>query len=379
MPKGRPRKNPDKEREEKVKAAIVEDKKDGNRINIADLLIGAPSKSAVRDADAQENNREKAAKAKISRTSLEAKGLRDGEGFFRRGQRITKRYAIADIHRCTSCAVEYKTIARDFYKSPSFLFMCNDGYFPVCRKCLDELYRNLVMKIGEKPAMRRCCQLLDWFYSEEILAVANARDEPKALDRYEKANLILGVGRSKRTENASLTYFDTAMTLAEPITKSDKEREKEFSGRWGFGRTLEEYEALESHYAELKTKCNTYDPVQEAQVVSACNAWLCEQRAYIAGDAAAAKNFHGIFKSAVESAQLELKEENSADDVDSWSRTLLEIEKHCPAEFYRDKKLYEDADGLRSYFQKVILRPLKNFLTGTNEKDEEYALPDEQD
>ena len=53
-----------------------------------------------------------------------------------------------------------------------------------------------------------------------------------------------------------------------------------------------------------------------------------------------------------------------------------DIERYTPAEFYQDKSLYKDADGIGSYASRFIFRPLKNLLTGSKEIDKEFNLSD---
>ena len=52
------------------------------------------------------------------------------------------------------------------------------------------------------------------------------------------------------------------------------------------------------------------------------------------------------------------------------------IEQYTPAEYYADKTLFKDADGIGEYFDRFIKRPLKNIFSGTKEMDLEYRVRD---
>lgn len=64
------------------------------------------------------------------------------------------------------------------------------------------------------------------------------------------------------------------------------------------------------------------------------------------------------------------------DPIGVW---ISDIEKFAPAEYYKDKSLYHDADGIGSYASRFIFRPLKNLLTGSKELDKEFNLSDKED
>lgn len=56
---------------------------------------------------------------------------------------------------------------------------------------------------------------------------------------------------------------------------------------------------------------------------------------------------------------------------DSYGKWLNTIEEYEPAEYFADKPLYEDFDGIKKYFADWVLRPLKNLLKGTRDFDVE--------
>ena len=58
---------------------------------------------------------------------------------------------------------------------------------------------------------------------------------------------------------------------------------------------------------------------------------------------------------------------------------IREIEEVCPAEYYKDKKLYADFDHLKEYIERFMTRPLRNLLTGSKELDKEFSLSDSEE
>ena len=58
---------------------------------------------------------------------------------------------------------------------------------------------------------------------------------------------------------------------------------------------------------------------------------------------------------------------------------IRDIEEHCPADFYKDQKLYADFDHLREYIVRFMTRPLNNLLTGSKEMDKEFNLSETEE
>lgn len=51
---------------------------------------------------------------------------------------------------------------------------------------------------------------------------------------------------------------------------------------------------------------------------------------------------------------------------------LRDIEKNKPAEYFQDKELYKDYDGILDYINRFIFRPMKNLITGSRDFDAEF-------
>ena len=53
---------------------------------------------------------------------------------------------------------------------------------------------------------------------------------------------------------------------------------------------------------------------------------------------------------------------------------IRDIEQYTPAEYFKDKKLFRDADGLGEYFQRFVTRPLRNLMSGEKVMDPEFRV-----
>lgn len=78
-------------------------------------------------------------------------------------------------------------------------------------------------------------------------------------------------------------------------------------------------------------------------------------------------------------AGLKAVKESTNDDEFAIGVNAQIIEQFTPAEYYKDKERYKDFDGLGDYFKRIILRPLRNLQFGTNDRDSEYYVKEEED
>ena len=89
------------------------------------------------------------------------------------------------------------------------------------------------------------------------------------------------------------------------------------------------------------------------------------------------------YKDFINAATTELEDRKQKKEVpvvlEPFGMFIKDIEKYTPAEFYKDKLLYNDHDGIGSYASRFIFRPLKNLLTGSKELDKEFNLSDKED
>lgn len=74
---------------------------------------------------------------------------------------------------CVSCGTPYTALTGNFYKSSSGsqLYLSNDGYSPICKKCIDRFKSYLMDRYkSEEFAMKVVCYYMDWYYSSTAFA-----------------------------------------------------------------------------------------------------------------------------------------------------------------------------------------------------------------
>lgn len=78
-------------------------------------------------------------------------------------------------------------------------------------------------------------------------------------------------------------------------------------------------------------------------------------------------------------AGLKAVREIESDSNDCWGEWVRRIEEYTPAEYYKNKSLFNDFDNVGEYFERFVLRPLRNLMHGTSDRDYEFSVEDTED
>ena len=290
------------------------------------------------------------------------------------------------LYYCTACGKSFKKQDSNFCKSLSPLFAGNNGYVHICKKCTDKLYYNLVdyFSKNEEKAMDRMCQLFDWYYSDEIFAATRkiSADRSRVCAYPAKTNLPQYEAKGK-------TYVDTIADRANNVIHSlDELDEMKAEGQTGITKAMferwgqvstEDIIALEDHYKMLKKQNPNCDNNQEIFIKDLCYTKLLQLKSFKDGNSGDFEKYTKLYRDTFKQAGLKTIQETDASGEETLGVTLAVISQYTPEEYYKDKKLYKDFDGIGEYFSRFVLRPLKNLVLGTTERDKEYCVKDGED
>ena len=285
-------------------------------------------------------------------------------------------------HYCVCCGAPFAVQERNFIPTQSTLWTANNGYCPICRTCANRLYDHYKMAYGGDTfkAIRRMCMILDIYYNESIVDSAiNA----KAVGNTEFAKYLARCNVGKASGKTYDTTIDEEIDgTVEPFTFKTEEPEPpkksiDSNERWGVGLDPDDYPILEEHYKMLKKNNPNIDNNQEIFIKDLCNINLMKVKAMTAQNldsyVKASEQYSKIFTK----AGLKTVEEKDNSETETVGVTLATIAKMTPEEFYKDKALYADFDGLGEYYDRNVRRPLENIITGSVQKDPEFHVPDD--
>jgi hypothetical protein len=288
--------------------------------------------------------------------------------------------------KCTCCGKEYKVQKGNFPASRSPLFAGNDGYVSICKTCTDTYYYTLVdfFSGNEEKAIERMCALYDWFYDD--LAVASSRRINRDRSRIGSYTAKLNL---RQTADSGTTYLDYIKTKAseaidsyealDDARQNDVEISNRTVKRWGLGYKPEEYDFLNNHYKMLRDQAQD-DMVTENLIKDLCTIKVEQNRARETDQIEKFTKLTKLYQETLGSANLKPKTAKEPETVvylDSFGTWTRDIENYTPAEYFADKKIYKDYDGLGEYFQRFIVRPFRNLITGSKEMDAEFSVTSE--
>lgn len=289
-------------------------------------------------------------------------------------------------YRCICCGYKkhYKKQKGNFYTSSSPLFEGNNGYIPLCRDCCENYFSHLkdVFSGNEEKALDRICAIYDWYYNDNIAAASRKiTEEQSRLASYIsklnlKQNKELGTTYLDTIKDRSTLSINTLEDLEELNEVGEKTVSKSVINKWGFGYEPEEYSLLQEHYKMLTTQFINADAVQDALIKDLCIIKVIQNRAMKSGNTDSFDKSTKLYHSTLRAGGLKTRSETDGADNESacWGNFTKMVEQYNPAEIYKDKLLFKDVDEIESYFKRFILRPIKNFFTGTRVQDDEFNI-----
>ena len=285
--------------------------------------------------------------------------------------------------KCSACGNVYTNQDRNFAHSNSPFFAGNNHRLTICNKCLDSFVTQYQGILGnQEDALRRMCLHLDMYLDEKVLM------QTRNVDSNKQSRIRRYIGNLNLTREGAKTYDDylaekhmfdiySDEEFEEKIGSQTNELTKEDYARWGAGYTVEEMILMNNHYYELNDQRTTEDPMQEVYIRDLCELKVLQTRAFVKNDIDSIQKLKKLYQETAKNANLNPKKQKDV-DKNNQERVLGEsiamIEMYCPAEYYKDKQLFNDFDKIGEYMERFILRPLKNLLTGSKELDAEYSL-----
>ena len=282
----------------------------------------------------------------------------------------------ADINYCTmqltnKCSSKngYLPIS-DFYSASEYNNFYKNGKFNICKNCFKEYVYE-----GDKVNEDKFKEILRIFnipfYKKDFQSAID--DSKETIGVYMK-NIYL----NKKADNWNSGDFEDDGILYE--YEEEQINDEELKLRWGTSWDSEEIQMLERSYHEWTTN-NDANTLSVKKMIRL----ICMKEIEIMKARKNNKPTDKLEKSLIDlmnTANLTPKTMSAVNETDSakiYGVWLKDIEKYKPAEYFKDKKLYEDFDGIKGYFERFVLRPMKNILTGTRDFDKEFMIEDEDD
>lgn len=293
-----------------------------------------------------------------------------------------------DVILFTCCKCETPLdLHKFFYKTFSPIYT-KTGYLPVCKSCVNSIAEKYVAKFGNRrEAMKRVCMAFDLYYSDEIFDKVDEEDDAWVGNYIKRLNL--NQHRKKTFDNtldegvkfAGILYDKKSRNLRDKILAEEEAShvDAEDIKKWGAGFKPEDYAEMNRHYKLLKAANPRADGNQENYIMDCCRIKMHQLKASREGDMDVFQKMTELYTKNYKNGNLKSAGDSAIAEDFVYGVTVEQIEQFTPAEYYKGKELYRDFDNIGDYFQRMVVRPLKNILLGTKDKDPEFYVKDEDD
>lgn len=274
------------------------------------------------------------------------------------------------------CRVCQKTLNSSSFYTATNPMLDTNGFLSICHDCCGKIYDDYFSIYNNlEVALQLTCQDLDVRFSKEALIQTQSHIE-SLLTKGKKASKVFGYYKSKLSSTnksnermESFRYKDSDFSSCENINEIENEEiDSDLILFWGKNFSIDDYIFLE---AELSSWKQTHKCDNQAEITllrEICIKILEIRQKREKGDPVGGlqKELQDLLKT----ASLDPAKANAASagkSHDSFGIWLKDIEQFRPAEWHDKQEQYKDMDGLIKYIQNYIVRPIRNFITGTRD------------
>lgn len=252
----------------------------------------------------------------------------------------------------------------DFYSTISELY--KSGRFGICKHCLKEYVteRNGDINLSRLKTIFRVYDVP--FYKREWESAL--KDSKDTIGTYFK-NIYLN---HKDKSWIDGDFDERSIVKMNTLEVADDE----LYARWGTSWSVSDLETLEANYTNWLTH-HDCDKLTTQKLVQL----ICMKEMEIRKARENGESHDKIMK--MEKSLIDLMDtskltpktmdENSGvNSTKAFGVWIKDIEQNRPCEYFKDKSIYKDYDNILDYWNRFILRPMKNLLCGTREFDREF-------
>lgn len=268
----------------------------------------------------------------------------------------------------------------DFYKSYSELYHGNQ-HLPICKDCFNTIFEEYYVKYHQnaKKATQRICMAFDLYYDSNLFDRCNKEGLFSIGTYLKRLNMIQYQGKTYESTLDKGVGFpgqksSTVKTAEDEEQNNDSDVKKKDKKKWGDGLQPEDYDTLNDHYEYLKTANPNCDSNQEIFINDLCYTKMQQIKAVRSGNVDDYKKLTESYMKTFQQAGLKTVPDTADSDNEGLGVWARRISEYTPEEYYKDKKLYKDFDGIGEYIKRFMLRPLKNLMFGSTDRDEEYSV-----
>jgi len=275
-----------------------------------------------------------------------------------------------------------------FFYEATDKFLDTNNLMSVCSACANDMYYSFYKSENSlEGAIFKVCKTLNIAYSPTAIQATIGKIAKKVNSKKQIGVFSLykaSVSGIAMEEGEDRTFSDLSHPLMNKdidgmLKEDDLELVKELRKTWGDY----EYEHLIFLQKELNDwkathKCD--NKAEEFVLKQLCYLQLDIQKAQREKKSSAPylKAFQELMKVGG-IAPVQSKASGSGKSVDTFGAFIKMIEEVEPAEFYKNKKMFKDFDGIGKYLDDHITRPIKNFILNSKDYNIEVGYNNQEE
>lgn len=308
----------------------------------------------------------------------------------RRLKQIIEEEAVIPQDHC-HCRRCQKVKRSSFFHKAVDLTIDTNGFFSICKECVDELYKKVLeSEYGSvQKTVLHLCRKLNVKYDEAAIEAATKQIESSNWNADKFFGVyrakLLAVSKSASDSPMNLEYMDNPTIVTnedydnreEGFTEEDFNRLKSF---WGMTYTQDEIAILEEKYMRWSESHSINTESERVLLKLICIKELEIDKAIAVNSSTTVllKEFQELLKtSGLNPSSAVAAGTNKSQET--WGNFVKMVEETEPAEFYKDESLFKDFDNINEYWQKFVVRSIKNFITGSKDFNLESSADDYED
>jgi hypothetical protein len=284
-----------------------------------------------------------------------------------------------DLIYCRKCTK--KLPQKEFYDAVDNGLVDTNGKMSVCKDCVQKIYNQVFDETQSmEKSVHKLCIVLNMKFSNEALD-ATKKHVQTMMENGKNVTAIFSIYKMKLTAtnksmDKSITQYEGYEDVGTIFTEKQIDTKElpipaDVIKFWGNGKSRGDIEYLETEYANFK---NTHSTDTYAEIVLLKE--VCETMLQIkklrenndpdTGDAI--KELRDLMKSLKISP--DAARQNNTPGADTFGQWISDIEKEEPAQWLlTDPRgdIYRDVSNIDEYYQKYIVRPIKNFIQGSKD------------
>jgi len=295
-----------------------------------------------------------------------------------------------DLFWCRKCMTFLPE--KEFYGSVDKKLVDSSGKFSVCKKCIIKIYDQLFAETNSiEKTIQKMCTTLNVKYSNSAMDATKAHIST-LIDGGKKVNAIFSIFLMKlfatnpsmdKSVDIDLTYSDVGTIFTSDTIDTKKiPIPKDLVDFWGSDVKEDDIRFLENEYIELKSTHKSDTRAEVLLLKQVCFCLLDIKRIRLAGDDTGklVKELQDLMKNLAISPNVANATANLNKGDESFGLWIQDIEREEPAQWLKtDPRAdpYRDVTNVEEYFQKYIVRPLKNFITDSRDFNVDESIENE--